>query len=142
MQLILEGTPEFVKHESGSLAFNQLIANYSFTEKQAIVVAKHLSLLTLLVDLSSYYRLENTDKVIAFCLDKYTDSKFEQSCFSVYTKLLTKNNNDDFHKTLCLLFLKQGHFNPQTEKSHNHLAKRLKLLLRITSTLGEYLSSE
>ena len=86
-----------------------------------------------IADKDHFFKFDGTEKLVAYILDKYIDSRFEKSAEQTYIILLTRNMNEQFYDLLSLLVQKQSYFNAQANKSHKHLQKKLQLLLKITS---------
>ena len=80
--------------------------------------------------------------MIAYVLDKLVDQRFEKQADSTYRAFLTRNQNEEFPAVLALLVQKQGYFNVQALKSHNHLQGRLRQLHRTTGELKSILNEQ
>ena len=81
------------------------------------------------------FKFENQIAVITFTLDKYIDKVCESLAEQAYCHFLKRNKSEDFNFTVSLLLQKQGYYNVQAVNSHNHLMKRMKLLIKITEQM-------
>jgi hypothetical protein len=64
----------FIEKENSVLAFNQVISMYSFNEKNMQTLLKHMQLYSALAGLDTF-KFDNSDKMVAFTLDKFVDAK-------------------------------------------------------------------
>ena len=134
MQRIVDNYSELRKHDNSVAAYNQVIQFQSFSEKNTQCLLKHLQMFGLLAQ-DDTFKFENQIAVITFTLDKYIDKVCESLAEQAYYHFLKRNKSEDFNFTVSLLLQKQGYYNVQAVNSHNHLMKRMKLLIKITEQM-------
>lgn len=81
--------------------------------------------------------------MLAYVLDKYSESRHQQLALDAFRAFLVRNNNTEFCEILQLLVSKRSYFNLQALRSVKHLQCRLQILLETTQGLKTtYLTKE
>ena len=123
---IIGSIEEFYKRNDSITAFNQLFQTSCFSEKNMAVIIKFLQIFSNLIDLDRIiddakssgkeppYQpmlFVQTDKLLAFVLDKYSDSRCEKQAENTFMAFLRRNNNSEFYDIICLLISKKSYYN-------------------------------
>eukprot|EP00347_Sterkiella_histriomuscorum_P005376 403356849 len=123
--------------EGYSAAYNSLII-LCMDEKVQQIIVTTVELIDQILTRNKNFKFENTDRVLAFLIDKMVDPKIGKKAEEVFFKYVDSHKLDYFD-LVAFIVSKNSSFNVQAQNSIKLISKKLQILHSMTADMEQFI---